>query len=848
MKNISLIPPRARAVVICAFAFLVTFVFALPAARAANLIANPGFENNPPPNFGNNIGWSIAPWIVGTGQSPNVVKVDGGSSYNYGSGGPKVDATAPGAGIPQHYLDITNGANKFYQTFKIEACSSAPEGTRAHVSFAGSFSGRDNRGGAATIQLLQGAGLTGAVIQTVTAVVAPGSSQNDPWITVSGTATLAFGSTFSYVVDMPDPMNFDNAVLTVDKSPCDPPPPELTGCYKDAKVDIKCNADGTYTLTLSSVGRPGDLVTLSSMTPGVTVSPPQQPWAATTSWTISGATAGQTIALMSNDTQVGGGEKPGADKCCSGEIKIVMPACPRKVGDVIVEKKVINKTRATNAVINSLVFPVSLTCTAPANRNVSFGLQNATSHAETGIAYGSTCSVTEATSTLPTPPAGVCGESGAAVWATPVITPASAIVSGAMTAFTVVNELDCKDKQDRIDLGIEKTGATTPAQQPFYTFDLKVTNVGAPIGNASAIVVTETVPPNMTFNTIGGAGWTCTPPGGPTGTVITCVYSGPPIPTGQVLAPIHIDATSTAGAPYPPVTNCATVGVTASSGYVDTNASNDKSCVTVTKRNACPAPMVPGPAQDQCVCPAPATIGPTPNMCICPNGQPMSAAGACAESPPPPPPACKPPLIPNAAGKCDCPDGAVLSGQECVKRHACKPPMTLNAAGECSCPRGMILRNGMCVRREVCRPPMIQNADGGCGCPDGTIQRGGRCIRPVVCSEPFVPNAAATACVCTPGTVRRGRTCVTPPPPPVCAPPAQLRRGVCRCPAGMQAVGESCIPRERKLPREEPDRRRERPDINPGDIIRVLPHIFPQGGGGRGGPVFPRGGGEPMRQ
>lgn len=677
--------------------------------------------------------------------------------------------------------------------------------------------------GGQTITVPAGPAPTGTCVDVNDPSMKPGSTVSIAETIPSGDAiTNITVNPASSIVGAPDlgagtvSVRLDKESTEVDYTNIRVPPPEPSGCYKGAKVNVKCNADGTYTVTLSGVGGPGDIVTLSSSTAGVVVSPPQQPWAATTSWTISGAAAGQTIVLSATDTKVGGGEKPGMDQCCSGEIKIVVPACPHKTGEIVVEKKVVNKTRASNAVINALTFPASLTCSAPANRNVSFGLQNATSHTETGVAYGSTCSAAEATSALPPPPADVCGQGSVAVWATPVITPASAVVNAPVTTFTVVNELDCKEADSKIDLGIEKTGGTTPAQQPFYSFDLKVTNVGGPISNASAVIVTETVPPNMIFNTIGGAGWTCTPLGGPAGTVITCVYSGPPIPSGQVLAPIHIDATSTAGAPYPPVTNCAIVGVTAASGYVDTNASNDKACVTVTKPNACPAPMVPGPVQGQCVCPAPAAIGAIPNVCMCPNGQPMTAASVCTGPPPPPPPVCKPPLIPNAVGVCGCPSGTTL-------------------------------RDGICVRRQACRAPMQQNADGGCSCPAGLIQRGQRCLKPLACTPPLIPNAAGTACVCAAGTVRRGRACITPPPPPVCDPPARLRGGVCRCPPNMQPSGRSCIPRERRPPRDEGEHRRDRPEINPGDVLRVLPHVFPNGGGERGGSTDPRGGGKPSR-
>src|SRR5664280_1032087 len=70
-----------------------------------------------------------------------------------------------------------------------------------------------------------------------------------------------------------------------------------------------------------------------------------------------------------------------------------------------------------------------------------------------------------------------------------------------------------------IDLGIEKTGATTPVQEPFYVFDITVTNHGGAIP-ANTVTVTDTVPPNMTFNSIGGGPWTCVPTSGGAGTQV----------------------------------------------------------------------------------------------------------------------------------------------------------------------------------------------------------------------------------------------------------------------------------------------------------------------------------------
>lgn len=87
-------------------------------ANGAPVLTNGGFEQNPPSTTGNNIPHNISPWVLGGGSSANVVKVDGpGGSINYGQQAPESDASAPGDGIEQHYLDIADGANDFYQEF-----------------------------------------------------------------------------------------------------------------------------------------------------------------------------------------------------------------------------------------------------------------------------------------------------------------------------------------------------------------------------------------------------------------------------------------------------------------------------------------------------------------------------------------------------------------------------------------------------------------------------------------------------------------------------------------------------------------------------------------------------------
>jgi uncharacterized repeat protein (TIGR01451 family) len=129
------------------------------------------------------------------------------------------------------------------------------------------------------------------------------------------------------------------------------------------------------------------------------------------------------------------------------------------------------------------------------------------------------------------------------------------------------------------------------------------------------------------------------------------------------------------------------------------------------------------------------------------------------------------------------------------------------------------------IRSTSCASPMVPGPVAGqCVCPEGTMQRGRRCVPPIECRAPLIRNPVGTACVCPAGTVQRGRECVR---PPVCNPPAKLnRRGACECPRDMIARGNTCIERER-----------QRPDITPGDIMRVIP------GSGRDRPAEPRGGG-----
>jgi hypothetical protein len=115
------------------------------------------------------------------------------------------------------------------------------------------------------------------------------------------------------------------------------------------------------------------------------------------------------------------------------------------------------------------------------------------------------------------------------------------------------------------------------------------------------------------------------------------------------------------------------------------------------------------------------------------------------------------------------------------------------------------------------------------------VQKGRECVLPIVCTPPKMPNSAGTACVCQPGYVPRGRECVR---RLECEKPAVPNRAgtACICPQGYRALPKGCVRIERD----------DRPRITPGDIMRVLPGLIPDGGG-RGNPESPRpdrGGGE----
>jgi uncharacterized repeat protein (TIGR01451 family) len=258
---------------------------------------------------------------------------------------------------------------------------------------------------------------------------------------------------------------------------------------------------------------------------------------------------------------------------------------------------------------------------------------------------------------------------------------------------TTVNITPSAPKRGQgIDLAIVKTGGTSPAPQVnAYAFHLAVKNVGSAFNGTAVITVTDVVPSGMTFNSATGTNWSCATLPASAGSSFTCTYTGAgPTASNQALGTIDIMASALSSAPFPPFTNCATVGLAAASGLTDTKPADNTSCVTVTKPVDCAPPLLPGAVAGQC---------------ICPQGMVLRGKECIKQA------ACQPPMVPGpVAGQCICPQGSVQRGKSCVQPIVCNPPAKLNRRGACECPTDMVARGNSCVERER-RQPQITPGD-----------------------------------------------------------------------------------------------------------------------------------------
>ena len=307
--------------------FLAGVVTSATVALAAPVLTNGDFEQNPPSSYGNNVGWNIAPWTLVGGDQANVVQVDGpGGQTSYGSNGPASDATG-GTG-PQHYLDIV-GDNELYQEFEPQ-CSGL-------VVFGASFSARNNSSGTASVGIYDATG-SNVVAGPASVTLPAGTSETDPWVPVTGTATLTSGTIYRLQLNVSNYTNVDNAfvefesfcpahndddVETPDENAEETTDLEPSICVP-FEVEVSCDPNSnlpqiTLSNALSGEFAPDD-VQLTSSTSGVTFSR-----TGPMSVSVQGASAGQTLTLMSSSVQHGGGSSADLDACCMGEMEVTIP-------------------------------------------------------------------------------------------------------------------------------------------------------------------------------------------------------------------------------------------------------------------------------------------------------------------------------------------------------------------------------------------------------------------------------------------------------------------------------------------------------------------------------------------
>lgn len=779
-------------------------------------------------------------------------------------------------------------------------------------------------------------------------------SPNGHWVISGGTwnsiitnvtmvsLPIDFSSSPSEVV------GYDNICMT--PGGCgEKPKEEITGCLKDSKFAVKCNPDGTYTFTLSGAGTSGSVITLVSQTPGVTVMPPQQPWAATTTWTISGATPGQLVALNANASKTGGGTAPGSDECCSGDIKVVMPECENKPPiDLKVEKEntpsggqgngfnvwVTNVgapiTFAPGQLTVDDVIPAGLniftqsspnwTCTplpatGPATIHCTYNLAGSlgtgaqltdslvfsgvlTNHekplencatvsipASVGVdtnssndkacvtikdikvgdlvvqkeaeyigpillplqpypiyfsctdgssgtlnvtpgtpqtvnnlPYGTSCTLSEGTFT--TPP-GLCPSTWTPVWTTNYVPSSTVPINSPSTTVSVKNKLTCqapgagslivtKNVLNKTDGQVSTAGLSYPISvscasggSPAVVANFNLAENGSQtvsnIALSSSCTITEGTMPTPT-----GA---CAAVGAvPTWTMPPTFTPASPVPVNGTAVTVNVLNTMECKIPgqrgYYRVSKIIGNQTSNTNAYLNglvfpVISTCDGNTVAVNVQRGVPGIVTNIPVG--AVCSVVETLPPAPTT-GCPAGK-TAVWGTPTYTPP------TRTIVFGAGPVIQMTNVLTCEGEgkklTPVTSPVCAPPMIPGAVpGQCNCPQGTVLRGAECVKRVVCRAPLVANAAGTeCACRSGLVLRGGKCVRPVVCHAPAQLNSRGTACDCPRGMVKKGNTCV------------------------------------------ERERERERPRVNPDDVLRVLPGLLGPGGFG-GGRDEPRGGGK----
>ncbi|QKD00757.1 hypothetical protein [Mesorhizobium loti] len=218
--------------------------------------------------------------------------------------------------------------------------------------------------------------------------------------------------------------------------------------------------------------------------------------------------------------------------------------------------------------------------------------------------------------------------------------------------------------------------------------------------------------------------------------------------------------------------------------------------------------------------------------CICPQGTEVRN-GACRPVRPKPQQCTIRGQIQNSDGDCVCPSGTEVRGNACRPIRPKPDQCTIrgqihNANGDCVCPDGTEVRGNVC--RPVRPKPdqctirgQVHDGDGNCVCPRGTEVQGNACRRKQPTQEQCdirgqVHNQSGD-CVCPRGTEVINGACRKPRQQTECAPGSQMINGQCQpimrrhCPEG--TIG--------RFPNCRPIRGRPSLEINPGQLLQILP-------------------------
>jgi hypothetical protein len=661
---------------------------------------------------------------------------------------------------------------------------------------------------------------------------------------------------------------------------CPPPPPPFDIGIKKISESNPNNPNGPYnftvgvtnlagpinnptTLTFTDVVPPGMTftnITSSNWTCGPNV-PPALPAGGTLTCTYTGSFPIATSQPLGWVTIVATGGSGPFENCASLGTQDADPsndkACVTVKSDdngyMRVEKIIQNDANAPLNVLQTIVFPATVTC---GSNTTQVNVQLTSPGIVHNVPVGTLCTVAE---TLPPPPAGICPQGQIASWGTPSYVPPSVtITSGAGPVITMKNTLSCvKD-------GGGGDGSLSVTKQVINKTDPQVPTTGMTFAihascqsGMSPAVVTDMSLPDGGSQTVGNLalGTNCQvtedPPGPPPPWAYACLKSGDVLTWSTAIVP---SGPVTITGPNTPVTVQNTLECKPSGGgdggslVVTKTVVNNTGGLVNTNGLTYPATVTCGGTTNSLTLTAnaPQTIGNITlgTSCSVQEGALVTPSGCPTDflpvwsttiTPASPVPVngpntpvtvqntldCK--LIPSGKGYLlvqkviNNPNNIPITGLTFPATASCggtDTPLTLSTLG------AQVVNNlspgTICSVTETLPPPPTSGCIGGPtphwsnspaysppsvsitgGSPatitvTNTLICSANIAPPPKCKTPMIPGAAPGQCVCPSGTVQKGNECVT---QSACKAPMVpgAAPGQCVCPPGTVQKGGKCV-------------------------------------------------------